>query len=796
MLARLRGPLAALWLCLALGLPALVDAARPLLDQHQWDHAFALFAQESYLPWRPTTIRLTTYSSAPVDFSAYAVQPTDVLILDRPQGRAISTEHRRAVVRWRFTPPAGYRAEGNQVVVPLGDREGFFIIEARRGNASEQVWINRTRIGLLSKTTPDGFLLYGTDLGTGQPLAGMRLAFLVGSRLLSGVTGPHGTLLWRTTPRPRLVLAAWGHSRAALTFLPQAPPPPTIVALRLDRNVVHTGSSLAVAGFVRQRSGDRYRPASGTVRLSLLVDGQRRLVGSAPLDPAGAFSTHLFIPSMPSTQALLLAESAGGGSGATLRIERASALSLTASVACESHCRPDQPIAVTLSAMHPGLPTALPAPGVDLALRVVRSPHLSPPGGGETHWEATTLLDTTLMTDSSGHATFIIPAAHDELPSTFSIEAHPPGDETRLTMRFAASSAPVGVAILPEQTRVDVGEPIGLLIRGFRPDDGHPISGPVVVRLRHGTAQRQVRVMLDMQGRGRTIIADPPLGDNLVTARFSTPQGSALDATSVSVAPEALRIPTTTEQHIVVTADRPRYAANATITLRAKHDAAHGTALLTLDALRPGRFALAPVRGGKIEARLPLRTPESAVAGGIAFVDRNGVIMTGSVPLAIDAPGQRRLVTLHSGAPHPGSGSSLPVEIEDGTRDGVATTVIDLRTAGVESLSPFDGVADLLATEETTTQTSASSDPLWHPWVTPAGSRARDLFADLGHHLSAVAPPNLSDGVTRSLFWHVVRSGTSLHIPLPIRPGAYLLSVMRIYDDGGVGDASLVVNVS
>ena len=93
----------------------------------------------------------------------------DVLIAGSSRMHAIDTSHARAVARWKFTPPQGYKFESNDVSVPLGNREGFFVIEARRGEASQQTWINLTRIGLVTKETPEGWILYGSDLRTGQP---------------------------------------------------------------------------------------------------------------------------------------------------------------------------------------------------------------------------------------------------------------------------------------------------------------------------------------------------------------------------------------------------------------------------------------------------------------------------------------------------------------------------------------------------------------------------------------------------------------------------------------------------
>ena len=60
--------------------------------------------------------------------------------------------------RFNFTPPGGYQFQSNEVDVQLGSREGFFVVEARRGDVGEQVWINRTRVGLVSKETPGELL--------------------------------------------------------------------------------------------------------------------------------------------------------------------------------------------------------------------------------------------------------------------------------------------------------------------------------------------------------------------------------------------------------------------------------------------------------------------------------------------------------------------------------------------------------------------------------------------------------------------------------------------------------------
>jgi hypothetical protein len=135
-------------------------AERPIVDLHRLDAYFALFAADSNVPWKTTTVRLDTYSSAPVHFSVYQIDPADVLTAgSNARPRAVATRNLRTVVAFDFTPPGGYQFQSNDVDAHLGSREGFFIVEARRGDVGEQVWIDRTRIGLVSKETPAELLM-------------------------------------------------------------------------------------------------------------------------------------------------------------------------------------------------------------------------------------------------------------------------------------------------------------------------------------------------------------------------------------------------------------------------------------------------------------------------------------------------------------------------------------------------------------------------------------------------------------------------------------------------------------
>ena len=162
------------------------------------------------------------------------------------------------MLSFNFTPPGGYQFQSNVVNVPLGAREGFFVVEARRGDVGEQVWINRSRIGLISKETPSGLLLYGADLGTGMPLARMRVQFVVNRSFVTAMTDADGIVRWNRSPRPVFALAQWGNSYAFLSLLPQPPLPATIVGVRTDSAVVHAGDVVARRRFCANALARRF----------------------------------------------------------------------------------------------------------------------------------------------------------------------------------------------------------------------------------------------------------------------------------------------------------------------------------------------------------------------------------------------------------------------------------------------------------------------------------------------------------------------------------------------------------
>lgn len=778
--------------CLALLTP--VQAARPLLDQHQWDRAFALFARDSNLPWRTTTVRLETYSSAPVEFCAYAVDPADVIVANHPQGRVLDTRTRKPIKQWRFSPPAGYRVEGNTVAVPLGAREGVFVIQARRNAAIQQVWINRTRIGLLSKEAPEGLLVYGTDLGTGHPLAHMRLLFLVGKHLEVRLTDTSGVVRWNTAARPRFVLAEWGDSRAFLSFLPQAPIPYAIVGVRLDRAVVRAGEELAVVGFARRHHGTHYVSSSGLAQVRLLSHGRVLASSSTPLDSAGAFSARLVVPNLAAHGAATVLVTADGASaGAPLAIDAAEEVNLAVTPLCQSHCRANAVVPLLISAQR----LALPAANVPLTIRVVRSPHIFPPGSDPTtqeHWGATTVLASHLVTNTNGRLRVLVPAAADGLPSTLGIEVTAAGSLSSASTRLVLPNSAVALEVRPEHARIDVGESVGVGLRAFGVEDGRPIAGVVHIMLSHGPNRDEQDVTLDAHGRARAFFRKPQFGENLITANVSSAAGSASDANSVAVVPRALAGDVPHGTTLTVKTNQARYHPGAEVSLTTPANGAKGSAFLSIDDRRLGVSHVVALNAGSAHAKIPLGDPQGAVQASVSFV-RDGALLSGSTPLVIDGPGHERLLDLRLDAPTYGQGQTARVTVNDGTANRSTTTVVRVSDAAPSGSADFGNVGAILEIGGATTQISASDDPPWHAWVSPQHSRALDLFADLARHTIVDEPPQLSDTASRVLLWRVERAGQLLTIPVPHTPGHYILSVLRVYNDGDVGAATTVLVV-
>jgi len=102
----------------------------------------------------------------------------------------------------------------------------------------------------------------------------------------------------------------------------------------------------------------------------------------------------------------------------------------------------------------------------------------------------------------------------------------------------------------------------------------------------------------------------------------------------------------------------------------------------------------------------------------------------------------------------------------------------------------------VLAIGATSAQAPASDDPEWHAYVAPAHSKASDIFAAERPRKAAPELPTIGAAAPRTLFWRVARApGEAFSIPVPKERGHFVVSILKIADDGDVGAASAGFNV-
>lgn len=754
------------------------SAARQIVDLHKLDAYFALFASDSNVPWTSTVVRLDTYSSAPVHFAVYQVHPGDVLTAgSNSRPRAIDTRGRAPIAKFDYTPPGGYQFQSNQVNVPLGSRQGFFVVEARRGNVGEQVWINRTRIGLVTKETPGELLVYGADLGTGRALSHMRVQFVVNGNFVDRQTDAHGIVRWTRTPRPIFALAQWGDSYAFTSLLPQAPLPSTIVGVRTDTAVVHAGESVRLIGFARTRSGSAMKAASGTATVTMRLGGTLVAQTQVPLDAAGAFNAALAVP--PEARAgdyALLAQVGGGVGGATVHVDaNANGLSLTVASACDNACDPNQPVPVTITSSRGE---------ADVRVRVVRSPHIFVGYTPDTiPWATSKWIDRTVRTDASGRATVMIPAPTDGLSSTYGVRVESSG-ATAVT-RILVPTSRVAVRLQLDRTEQTLGTPITFDVYANEIGSGKPAGGlQVHATLSHGPSTQAQTLTLDRNGHARGTFNAPVLGMNLVMASVSGDGGNATDAGQVDVVPQAggdAASSGSSDAHISL--DKNVYRAGDEARVNASLAGSTGDALITLESALGSQSIVTNVNGGHAESPVKVGDALGDLRVGAVFV-RDGAFEWTTAPLAVDAPGRPEFVPLAVDGTQFAPGASATVTLRD-SHAGPGTVIVRVSRGAPSGSALFDSAPALLAVGSAATEVSAPAGRTWHPWVDSTGEHAQVL----GFVRRTLPPQDLAieEADTQVVSWSVEHDdGAPLAVQLPQARGRYTLSVLKITDDGRV----------
>jgi hypothetical protein len=564
--------------------------------------------------------------------------------------------------------------------------------------------------------------------------------------------------------------------------------------VRADRASATAGESVRVVGFARRRNGNVYRSATGEVALTVVVNGKTIADAHADLDKAGAFTANLALPAnAPAGDAAILASTPGASGGATIHIDGTGDTVLAVSAPCSTSCSPSAPIPLTLSAKRGGVPAA----AESIRVRIVRSPHIQPPDGGDasTGWGVTTIVDATVRTDALGFAHIAIPAPTDGLASTYGV-AVADGASTA-SANLVAPNARIALAVVPVQDTIDVSDPATFDVRGFDALSGTPAGGlSVRVRVSHGPTIQDSTVTLGPDGTARVSFDDVALGMNLVTAQANVDGRVAADVAAVTVAPRTLTGGSASiSGGVKITLDHPRQRPDERAGITATLAGAAGDAFVTMESVRGVTPALVAVQNGSASTSLNVPETIGALAVGVAFV-RDGALVNASLPLVVDGPGHQRQLSLSADRVSYSPASTARITIADGDDRTDATLAVRVSDRRAASGASFDDIPGVLATNGTTTQNLASVDPPWHTWVTPAKSTAGDIFGLDRPRQAASTDTQIVAAAARVLTWRIDRSNRpSFDVPVPRDPGRYVLSIIKMTDDGDVGAASIALTV-
>ena len=174
---------------------------------------------------------------------------------------------------------------------------------------------------------------------------------------------------------------------------------------------------------------------------------------------------------------------------------------------------------------------------------------------------------------------------------------------------------------------------------------------------------------------------------------------------------------------------------------------------------------------------------------------RDGAIVAASQPLVVDGPGHQRLIALSADRSAYAPGATAKITIADGDDKSDATIALRVSDRRGTGGASFDDIPGVLASAGATTQNLASVDPPWHTWVAPAKSTAGDIFG-FDQPRQTAAPEGIAAAATRVFTWNVSRAtGSTLSVAVPHDAGNYVLSIIKMTDDGDVGAASIALTV-
>ena len=480
--------------------------------------------------------------------------------------------------------------------------------------------------------------------------------------------------------------------------------------------------------------------------------------------------------------------------GAFLHVDAGKSVTLAIHAHCP--CSPAEPVVLNIVAR--GAQSAAGVANVPIVVRVVRTPHVIPPGAADDapRWGTTLVYEKTVRTDENGDARVELLAPTDGLASSYGVSAQVSGATASARVTVASSSA--ALAIEPDAEKLGAGETAGFQVRGFDAADGEPAAHlHVVVRLAHGPSSAEKEATLDEHGRTHVTFSAPSLGTNLALAKMRGADGRwALDATAVNVDPsnrDAGAVDRASSWSVAL--DRGRYRVGEAIRVSASLPGASGDALVTLEGERVYAVRVAKIENGRAATTLKLPAALGDVRVGVAAV-RNGAIVLGSAPVSIDAAGHAHDMNLTLDRASFSPGEQAHIVMRGGDVLNKATVLARIADGRESAQAYLDDAPALLKVGGTTTQNPASGDPAWHAFVAPSRSKAADVYAAERPRMQRAEDFTLGVEAPRTLLWRVERDESGkISVPLPNESGRYVLSLLRIADDGSVAASSTSVTV-
>ncbi len=198
-----------------------------------------------------------------------------------------------------------------------GLQPGAYLLELKGNGATARFGFLVTRLGLIAKTSPNGTLLFATDLISGSPLAGVRIGSL--PRSGSAVSDQQGLAVWKGAANSTSLT---GHNGDNLAFLELPTGEEVTKAASLkgyiytDRPAYRPAQDVFFKGVLRQRAGEGYQlPTLPQVRVTIKDDNDKAVCDSSfSVSAKGSFHGKCPLPPVPALGEYSITASGGGES--------------------------------------------------------------------------------------------------------------------------------------------------------------------------------------------------------------------------------------------------------------------------------------------------------------------------------------------------------------------------------------------------------------------------------------------------------------------------------------------------